>query len=199
MLVKEAFVKWLQKCKTAHYLTLNYLIQVVHPPWKTWSFSASISVIMSLSVTGIWLFFLSQALLLFMLSQLSQVETPSWWSENSHSSTVCVTTTSTLRGTYIFFLHLSQTWVSHCLSRDPEQGTSLSWLSVPVATVTDVLFNTTAGGNRLEWIQTVSLFPGGRMHRQCSSKVLHMQPHPFTVVPDESSVLCLLFHTLFIS
>lgn len=50
----------------------------------------------------------------------------------------------------IFFLHLSWTWVSRCLSGDLEQGTSLSWLSVPVATWTDVLFNTTAGRN-LGW------------------------------------------------
>lgn len=36
-------------------------------------------------------------------------------------------------------------WARQCMRQRLEQGTGLSWLCLPVATVTDVLFNTRAG------------------------------------------------------
>lgn len=41
-------------------------------------------------------------------------------------------------------------WATHCTRQRLELGTGLSWLSLPVATVTDVLFNTRAG-SRSGW------------------------------------------------
>lgn len=107
---------------------------------------------MSLSIAGIWRVRLSHTLVLFSLS---------WWPGSSHSSTVCVPITSTLRGTTAIFFFFWSTHRQECQSCSPsgrhtacpeklELGTLPSWLSRPLATVTDVLFNTRAGGG-LGW------------------------------------------------
>lgn len=82
-----------------------------------------------------------------------------------------------------------------------ELGTLPSWLSLPLATVTDVLFNTRAGGG-LGWSEykLAHCLQEGECTANVAAKYLtHVQAHPFTVGFDGSSAPSLLFHMLFIS
>lgn len=84
----------------------------------------------------------------------------SWWSDSSHSNDYTARV-KILRGRqqHLFFIFVSLPhidnsvshvrWVGDTLhgAEGLELGTWLSWLSLPVATVTDVLFNTRAGSS----------------------------------------------------
>ncbi len=193
------------------------LLIVIYPLRRAWSLSVSISLAVSLTVAVIRRVRLSWSLLLFILthpprqrachdgltvhtamttlyvSQSCQLGSPQ--RKTRASSSFFFFLFHTLAGVSVMFAE----WATHCIG-DWSWERGLSWLNLPVATVTDVLFNTRVGSSS-GWTEYKlgSLSPGGRMHCQCSNKVLHMQAHPFTVGFNGSSVLFFLFHTLFIS
>lgn len=145
----------------------------------------------------------------FHLCSYSPAKSLSWWPDSSHSNnyTVCVTVMSTQEPLVEKQRHLllSQTWVSvmftvwptNCMRQRLKLRMGLPWLSRPVATVTDVLFNTRAGSSYgwSEYKLARCLQEG-----ECTANVaLHMQAHPFKIEFGASSVFFSLFHRLFVS
>lgn len=139
-------------------LSVTELLIVIYPTRKAWSFSTSISVVVSLVVAAIWRVRLSRSLLLFILTQRACHD---GLTVHTASTILCVSKwcqpssprRKTTASFFSSFLSLSQTrvsvmfseWATLCMEQGLGLGTWLSWLSLPVATVTDVLFNTRAG------------------------------------------------------
>lgn len=183
--------------------SVTELLIVIYLLRKACRFSTLISVATSLMVAAIREHCPSFHPLFFIF------ESPSW----------CVTATAAITILYVsqscqpsgpwrntvvsFCLHKSVSHVLRVGDTLPERPCAgcrvqgLSWLSLPVAAVTDVLFNTKAGSSSgwSEYKLAQCLQEG---ESTASVATIHMQALPFTVGCDGSAVL-LLFHTLSLS
>lgn len=141
-------------------MPVTELLIVIYPSRKAWSFSTSISVEMSPVVAGIWQVCLSRPVLLFILTHPRRQRachhglTLHTALNIQHVSRSCQPNSPRRKTTASFFSFSStdrqecqSCLLTQCMRQGLGLGTWQYWLCLPVATVTDVLFNTGAGSS----------------------------------------------------